>query len=110
MHVARQRVVTAVFLILVMAPSSAGADPQGIYVRNSSSVAVATVHVSPDYRRSWGDDRLGSSLLMPGEELRVDLPEEDDQCFFDVLIEDANGRSHAFWGLNLCRDRTVDFK
>ncbi len=83
---------------------------QSLYVRNSGSVPLSTIHVSPDYRSNWGSDRLGSQPLQPGDQVQVDLGNVGSDCFFDVMVGNANGERHQFWSLNLCSQRTLDIR
>jgi hypothetical protein len=102
----------AAALIAVLAAVSAGpalSDSDDVYVRNSGSVPLSTLRVSPDYSTRWGDDRLGPSQLDPGDEVRVPLP-DGDNCFYDVQVGDVTGRSREFWGVDLCNQRTLEVR
>ena len=81
----------------------------GVYVRNSGSVPLSTLHVSPDYSTRWGDDRLGRVQLDPGDAVRVELPDQEN-CFYDVQVGDVTGKRREFWGVDLCNQSTLEVR
>jgi hypothetical protein len=99
-------------LMLVLATATAGvaqSESEDVYVRNSGSVPLSTLRVSPDYSTRWGDDQLGPTQLEPGDEVRVPLPDEEN-CFYDVQVGDVTGESREFWGVDLCNQRTLEVR
>ena len=99
-------------LVLVLATATVGfaqSDSQDVYVRNSGSVPLSTLRVSPDYSTRWGDDRLGPAQLDPGDEVRVELPDREN-CFYDVQVGDVTGERREFWGVDLCNQRTLEVR
>jgi hypothetical protein len=87
----------------------AQSESEDVYVRNSGSVPLSTLRVSPDYSTRWGDDRLGPSRLDPGDEVRVELP-DGENCFYDVQVGDVTGESREFWGVDVCNQRTLEVR
>ena len=88
--------------------AEAQSDTRSLYVRNSGSVPLSTIHVSPDYSSQWGSDRLGTQTIQPGEQVQLRLDDHAEDCFFDVQVRDANGESREFWGLNVCSEDYLD--
>ncbi len=89
-------------------PAAAQQETRSLYVRNSGSVPLSSIHVSPDYSARWGTDRLASDALQPGDSVQVDLSDHAGDCFFDVQVDDAQGGSRQFWGVNVCNQRQLD--
>ncbi len=100
--------------LLAMAPAGAQSlaedESQAFTLRNLSTAPVNTLHVSPDFRSTWGADRLGTREVQPGSEVRVDLGSDAGNCFFDVQVGDTDGRQREYWGVNLCTQRTLDVR
>jgi hypothetical protein len=91
-------------------PAAAQQETRSLQVRNSGSVPLSSIHVSPDYSNRWGGDRLASDELEPGDSVQVDLSDHAEDCFFDVQVDDAEGQSREFWGVNVCNQRFLDVR
>jgi|GEM_PF-1630241 len=100
---------TAVAAAGLAAPVGAQ-ETRSLHVRNSGSVPLSSIHVSPDYSNRWGGDRLASDELEPGDSVQVDLSDHGEDCFFDVQVDDAEGESREFWGVNVCNQRFLDVR
>ena len=73
-----------------------------VTVANDGRAVVRSVRVSLDHEsQGWGDELLEDSLP-PGESLTTRLHQfPEDQCLFDVLIEDE--REHVYAQFDVCR-------
>ena len=73
-----------------------------VTVANEGRAVVRSVRVSPDYeRQGWGDELLGDSLPS-GEDLTMRLHQfPEDQCLFDVLVEDE--ARHVYEEVDICK-------
>ena len=73
-----------------------------VTVANDGRAVVRSVRVSLDHEsQGWGDELLDDSLP-PGENLTTRLHQfPEDQCLFDVLIEDE--REHVYAQFDVCR-------
>ena len=49
----------------------------------------------------WGEDRLGTELLEPGEEFTFYLPAGDT---YDFKVEDEDGDTYTLWGIDVAED------
>ncbi len=49
----------------------------------------------------WGEDRLGSDLLEPGEEFTFFVPAGDT---YDFKVEDEDGDTYTLWGIDVDED------
>lgn len=104
----------AIGLLLMGAAGATGqayaqSESQSLYVRNSGSVPLEDIRVSPDYSTRWGGDRLGAAV-QPGDGVTVDLGDHANDCFFDVQVGDANGENREFWGVNVCNQRHLEVR
>ena len=87
----------------------ADSGSQSVYVRNSGSVPLDAIRVSPDYSTRWGDDRLGA-VVQPGDGVTLNLNDYANDCFFDIQVNDANGDSREFWGVDLCTETHLEVR
>ncbi len=88
---------------------SAAADELSIALRNDSIAPVSVIQVSADYRTSWGGNRLNGAIS-PGQIGRVTITGVNGHCFFDIQVEDANGRQAQYWGRNLCVETVIEHR
>ena len=102
------RLIAAGLGLLIACGTAAAQGSDSFYIRNSGSATLEGLRVSPDYSTRWGDEQLGSTVLEPGEEIEVHVDGMAENCFFDVQVDDADGNSREFWGVNLCSDRFID--
>ena len=75
-------------------------------VVNEGDEDVFYVRVSPDHEgQGWGRDLLGmGGILSPGEELAVRTHQfREDQCLFDVLLEEDDEDQHVYEEVDICR-------
>ncbi|MBN1435385.1 hypothetical protein JW921_11545, partial [Candidatus Fermentibacterales bacterium] len=72
--------------------SHGGSAPVTIY-NDLGSWTIWYIYVDPS-DAPWGDDRLGSSLLNPGEELTVWVPAND---YYDIRCIDEDDDSYTLW-------------
>lgn len=49
----------------------------------------------------WGEDRLGTELLEPGEEITFYVPAGDT---YDFKVEDEDGDTYTLWGIDVAED------
>ena len=103
--------LTALSVAGIGADTAAWADSgsQSVYVRNSGSVPLDDIRVSPDYSTRWGGDRLGA-VVEPGDGVTLDLNDYANDCFFDIQVGDSNGGSREFWGVDLCTETQLEVR
>jgi len=110
MRVLARRLTTAITLAAVAPAGPALAEPPSFSVRNASEATVSSVLVSPDYRKTWSDNRLDGAGIPPGGERRIVVRDGNGHCFYDVLIVDSAGAQQEIWGLNLCAAPQVEHR
>ena len=101
--------VAALGLGTLTADIAAAQDSDSFFVRNSGTVPLSSVRVSPDYSTQWSGDQL-SNEIPPGGQAEVPVNGNAGDCFFDVQVDDGSGNSREFWGVNLCSDRYLDVR
>ena len=72
--------------------SHSGTAPVTIY-NDLGSWTIWYVYVDPS-DAPWGEDRLGSELLYPGDELTVRVPAND---YYDIRCVDEDDDSYTLW-------------
>ncbi len=90
-------------------PSDTTGGGTEVTVVNNGSTAVWYIYVSPNYSDSWEEDVLGEDVLMPGMQIPVYLNGYDGHCFFDVMVQDANGYALEYYDVNACDAEYVYF-
>lgn len=90
-------------------PAQAQTDRDGqqrwINIVNRSGVTIREFYMTDVDTRGWGDDRLGSEVVEPGDLLRVvPTPRQRSRgyCQYDMKVVFANDRSVERRGVNLC--------
>ncbi|NKE47774.1 hypothetical protein HB662_23565 [Roseomonas frigidaquae] len=76
-----------------------GSDPS-FALRNAGRATIREVYVSASRDSAWGADRLGRSVLAPGQSLVVRLPA--GQCLNDLRIVTMDGQAQERRQVNTC--------
>jgi len=87
---------------------AAGGDPSFQFV-NRTGVQVNELYVSLSSDGSWGRDRLGQSVLPPGNAFWVSLP-QGRVCTVDIRVVYADGRATERRGVETCSVRELPFR
>ena len=106
-HLFLALILTAVTAVWVNDKAHAGIQDFTVY--NQGNTAVWYIYISPNYSDSWEEDVLGSDVLMPGNGVPIAMNGYGDHCYFDIRIEDSNGRSEDYYDVDLCNVSTVYF-
>lgn len=83
------------------------ASPNRVAVRNDAGRTIVELYLYPD-RGERGDDRLGMSVLDPGQERQIPVA-LDQACDYTVraVLSGAGAADVQRTGLDLCRDRAL---
>ncbi|MFN8559924.1 MAG: hypothetical protein U0531_22085 [Dehalococcoidia bacterium] len=103
----------AVTLTLLLGSDSARADRRDFTLVNRSGVTIFEVYVGPSHEPDWGDDILGSDVIIPGESLDVYFSRYDGNtgsCLYDIRVVGADGSEGVLYEVNLCTTTTVTFR
>lgn len=78
-------------------------------LRNDGSRALREFYASPPSDSGWGDDRLGSEMVAPGQSFRLQLP-RGFGCVQDLraVFEDDSAVERR--GANICQERIQAFR
>lgn len=77
-----------------------GGDPSFNFVNRSGQV-IRELYISLSSQSSWGSDRLGSSVMEPGQSLYVRLP-GGSSCAADIRVIYNNGATAERRGVETC--------
>lgn len=75
---------------------------------NDTRYPIYYIYASPSNASSWGSDILGSSVLMPGYSVTLNLPVYNT-CYYDIRNEDDIGTVHEYYDVNVCTSDAVTF-
>jgi hypothetical protein len=53
---------------------------------NATGYAIESVYVAPSRSKSWGDDKLGKSVLGNGRSREIVFSKSGSACIYDMLI------------------------
>ena len=112
-----RRLVFPLFALVALAAAlaftsrPASADPRDFTLHNISNVTIAHLYVQPTGPDDdWGDDILGQDVLLPGESAFIYFTRfTPDNCFYDIMVVDADGGSAELLGVDLCDTTDVTY-
>jgi hypothetical protein len=67
--------------------SSPQVIPSNVQVLNNSTTEIWFIFIDPSSEPSWSSDRLGSNILLPGEQITFDFPAGE----YDMMAQDEFG-------------------
>ena len=79
-----------------------------ITVYNAGNSAITAIYASPTSSTVWESNHLGGSLLLPGMEYALSLPDRDT-CHYDVMVVDEKNMSREYWSLDACGQLWLSF-
>jgi hypothetical protein len=83
------------------APAAARAPDPSFRLVNAGGQTIREVYVSSSSDRNWGPDRLGTTMLAPGQRFVIGLP--PGRCLNDLRIVFTNGRTEERRQVDTCR-------
>jgi S1-C subfamily serine protease len=106
-----------VFWLLMLLPAFLAGPPAraqtpsdnnpSVFVENQSGRTVLVLRASLSTQDSWGEDRLGDTVLRAGQRFALVLPR--GACIYDLRAEYEGGGIEEKTRLNLCRVASVSF-
>ena len=74
-------------------------------IANEGEETIYFIRVSVDHDRCWSHDLLAvEGFLSQGEEFTTRLHQfTEDQCLFDVLVQDEDDRQHVYEDVDICK-------
>lgn len=108
MRLLRRGLPAALFAFVLAGPALAQSSDPSFRLNNRTGQTIMEVYVSSSQVSSWGQDRLGSSVLPAGQSLAIRLP--TGQCLNDIKVVLAGGRAMERRQVNTCNitDFNVD--
>lgn len=91
-----------VLLILMMGTvlSACGAEDYSLDITNETGFTIYLVYVSPDESGEWGEDRLGSNVILDGGSFQIPL-QGYSSSVFDVRLVDEDGDTYTYWNVDV---------
>jgi len=92
-------------------PSGSSEDGQDrhVAVHNNTGEAIYYIYWSNTGDDSWQEDRLGSDVLLEGDEWTVEVDDGSGACRFDFKVRTASDREIVRNDINVCEVASVDF-
>lgn len=88
----------------------AHADQRDFTLVNNTGATIEFVYVSPSNVTDWGEDVLGRSVLLDGEDVFIYFSRfSPDSCLYDIKVVTDEGDEGVLNQVNLCEVDTVRF-
>ncbi len=94
-------------LLGLAVPAAAQTQDPSFRLVNRSTTTIEQIYVSSSAVSTWGEDRLGSSVLTAGNSIVIRMPM--GQCVNDVLVIYDNGRQEERRNVNTCNIMEMSF-
>ena len=107
-----KRVILAVCLAVVLAGSVAmmAKGDQDFVLINKTGLTITSLYVSPANDNKWGPDILGKAVMANGESLTITFPKHQEECKWDLKIDDQEGDSVTWEDIDLCKAEEITLK
>ena len=102
------RLALALMALFLAAPALAQTSNPSFTLRNRSNQAINEIFATPAGVDRWGRDRLGQSLISPGQAFPVRLP-ADGNCVYDIRVVYADGKPEERRRVNTCEIESLAF-
>jgi hypothetical protein len=89
--------------------SSVDGNNRDVAVHNHTGETIYYIYWSNTGDNSWREDRLGSDVLLDGQEWSVQVDDGSGACRFDFKIRTASSREIVRNNVNVCEVSSVDF-
>ncbi len=89
--------------------SSADGRDRRVAVHNHTGETIYYIYWSNTGDDSWREDRLGSDVLLDGQEWSIEVDDGSGACRFDFKVRTASSREIVRNNINVCEVSTVDF-
>lgn len=94
-----KRIVLVVLLCSLVAGLALAFDGY-VDITNKTGYTIYYIYVSHHLEEEWGEDLLGTEVLLDGDTFRVTLTDYPDSIF-DILIEDEDGDTYTYWKVDV---------
>lgn len=78
-------------------------------IQNNTDRGIFMFYARGTNETMWGDDMLGSNILLSGKSERLDFSDGRIGCLFDMKAEYSDGTELVKSGVNVCTTSTVSF-
>ena len=91
----------ATSVLLTLSAGSAMAEPLEFTLINSTGYVITQLQISPLSMNHWGENILGTDVILQGETATVTIADGRTSCEYDMLITFNDG--------NTIEERNYDF-
>ena len=100
----------AVLATLALNVPAHARQAQDFSVLNRTGMTIVALYVSEIDENSWEEDILGRDVLENGQEVAIRFKGyDDDNCDFDIRIDDDDDNEWIVEDIDLCRIHKVTF-
>jgi len=80
-----------------------------VRVINNTGYLVRYLYLSPSSQTTWGNDRLGTSVLADGESFLLNILSRDPNDMYDVMLKDSDGDTYTRMGVLIRQNTEMRF-
>ena len=80
-----------------------------IHIANRTGYVIYYVYISPATSTSWGTDRLGSSVLINGQNLSINSLDLSSNNLYDIMLIDEDNDTYTMRNISLSPNQTIEF-
>jgi len=99
-----------VAMTTIASGNSADGQNRQVSVHNRTGETIYYIYWSNTGDDTWREDRLGSDVLLEGDDLTVEVDDGSGACRFDFKVRTASDREIVRNDVNVCEVSSVSFK
>ncbi|MCL2064916.1 MAG: serine protease [Candidatus Cloacimonetes bacterium] len=84
-------------------------NASSIHIANRTGYTIFYLYVSPATSTSWGIDRLGTNVLMNGQDFTVSSLDFSPGSLWDIMLIDLDNDTYTMNGISLTSNQTIEF-
>jgi len=80
---------------------------QSFVLVNKTGINFYALYISPAEEDNYGEDLLDADILQNGKDIEIKFSNDNNKCKWDFMIEDENGDSYYWKGIDLCKHNKI---
>lgn len=82
-------------------------EVQDFTIVNETGVSIDELYISAVSTNNWEEDVLGVDVLADSESTDITFDVSEEECKWDIMIKDEEGKEYFWRGVNLCKITTL---
>jgi hypothetical protein len=94
---------------LITTPAQADGFSRSVEVVNGSGATLTHLYATGSARNGWGHNKLGRTVLRPGQSARINFDDGNGTCAYEVRVEFAGGAGAQTYRIDVCSVTSYTF-